>query len=103
MPAMRSENPLNLCVFVSFLFTMMTGSINSTRYFQVQNVSEVNRHVQAFGSHIAFDRTGLDRCSFQSRYSSLVLWVGTSYMIPIVYRYIDSYTALFLLLVYWIA
>ena len=26
--------------------------------------------------------------------------VGTSYMIPIVYRYIDSYTALFLLLVY---
>ena len=26
----------------------------------------------------------------------LVLWVGTSYMIPIVYRYIDSYTALFL-------
>ena len=26
--------------------------------------------------------------------------VGTSYMIPIVYRYIDCYTALFLLLVY---
>ena len=26
--------------------------------------------------------------------------VGDSYMIPIVYRYIDSYTALFLLLVY---
>ena len=26
--------------------------------------------------------------------------VGTSYMIPMVYRYIDSYTALFLLLVY---
>ena len=29
--------------------------------------------------------------------------VGTSYMIPIVYRYVDSYTALSLLLVYWIA
>ena len=60
-----------------------------------------------FAGHAMFDalhnyqsRSKSPRCFVQRNGQPVV---GTSYMIPIVYRYIDSYTALSLLLVYWIA